>query len=392
MKSQAIVCSVILMLSAISGSALGGQESPLNTFYGQGAGNSTAPTFGGINNTYIGAAAGYSGGSAKSNTFVGWHAGYSNTGSENTFIGTYAGMKNTSASYNTFVGTAAGQNNTIGRFNTFVGNVAGLENTTGISNTFVGSHAGLRNKTGRYNTLIGNYAGSDNNSGYYNTFLRYYADRANVGGHYNTFIGMSAGRSNTSGQRNTYIGYSAGHYNTSGLGNVFLGARAGYYEEGSNRLYIDNTYTHTPLIYGEFDNDILAINGSLGIGTTAPVYPLEMASGAHVTAGGVWTDASSRAFKDKIETLSLEEALGALLGLQPVKFEYKASPQDQYVGFIAEDVPELVAMKDRKGLSAMDVVAVLTKVVQEQQRIIKDQQNAISALSSKVTALDRLLR
>jgi hypothetical protein len=89
--------------------------------------------------------------------------------------------------------------------------------------------------------------------------------------------------------------------------------------------------------------------------------------------------------------LGLDEALGVLFGLHAVKYEYKTSPQDQYVGFIAEDVPELVAMKDRKGLSPMGIVAVLTKVVQEQQRIIKDQQNAISALSSKVATLDGLL-
>jgi hypothetical protein len=38
---------------------------------------------------------------------------------------------------------------------------------------------------------------------------------------------------------------------------------------------------------------------------------------------------------------------------------------EKHVGFIAEDVPELVAMKDRKSLSPMDIVAVLTKVVQE---------------------------
>ena len=38
--------------------------------------------------------------------------------------------------------------------------------------------------------------------------------------------------------------------------------------------------------------------------------------------------------------------------------------------------------KDRKGMSSMDVVAVLTKVVQEQQK-------AIAELSKKVAELDR---
>jgi hypothetical protein len=35
-------------------------------------------------------------------------------------------------------------------------------------------------------------------------------------------------------------------------------------------------------------------------------------------------------------------------------------------------VPSLVATKDRKGLSPMDIVAVLTKVVQEQQKTIDE--------------------
>ena len=56
--------------------------------------------------------------------------------------------------------------------------------------------------------------------------------------------------------------------------------------------------------------------------------------------------------------------------MTPVKFVYKANPSEHHVGFIAEDVPALVATSDRKSLSPMDVVAVLTKVVQEQQKTI----------------------
>jgi hypothetical protein len=62
------------------------------------------------------------------------------------------------------------------------------------------------------------------------------------------------------------------------------------------------------------------------------------------------------------------------------------------VGFIAEDVPELVAMEDRKGLSAMEIVAVLTTVVQEQQEVIQEQHEAISALSAKMAELERMLK
>ena len=45
------------------------------------------------------------------------------------------------------------------------------------------------------------------------------------------------------------------------------GYQAGQNETGSNKLYISNSATDT-LIYGEFDNDFVTINGKLGIGTT----------------------------------------------------------------------------------------------------------------------------
>jgi hypothetical protein len=54
------------------------------------------------------------------------------------------------------------------------------------------------------------------------------------------------------------------------------------------------------------------------------------------------------------------------------------------VGFIAEEVPDLVAMKNRKGLSSMDIVAVLTKVVQEQQKTISTLREELDELKGKV--------
>ncbi len=108
----------------------------------------------------------------------------------------------------------------------------------------------------------------------------------------------------------------------------------------------------------------LKAGGNVGIGTTNPNHPLEMGSGAHVTVGGVWTDASSRAFKENIQHLTIDAALSALEALEPVQYNYKVDPDDNHLGFIAEDVPDLVASKNRKGMSPMDVVAVLTKVVQ----------------------------
>lgn len=97
---------------------------------------------------------------------------------------------------------------------------------------------------------------------------------------------------------------------------------------------------------------------------------------------GTFAQGSSRELKENITELSSKEALETLADLSPVKFKYKADTEKvQHIGFIAEDVPELVATPDRKRLSSMDIVGVLTKVVQEQQQ-------TILVLAEKVKALE----
>jgi len=118
---------------------------------------------------------------------------------------------------------------------------------------------------------------------------------------------------------------------------------------------------------GSIDRITIDRDGNIGFGTDRPTYPVHMASGAYVSAGGVWTNSSSRERKDNIEMLTVEDAIAALAQLEPVQFNYRNDTAETYVGFIAEDVPELVATADRKSLSAMDIVAVLTKVIQAQQ-------------------------
>jgi hypothetical protein len=122
--------------------------------------------------------------------------------------------------------------------------------------------------------------------------------------------------------------------------------------------------------------------GKVGIGITSPSYPLHMASGAYVTTGGVWTNASSRKYKEHIAELTSDEALAAFQSLTPVTYNYKIDKDEKHIGFIAEDVPAILATKDRKGISPMDVVALLTKVVQEQQKTIAALKKEVEGLKS----------
>jgi hypothetical protein len=124
-------------------------------------------------------------------------------------------------------------------------------------------------------------------------------------------------------------------------------------------------------------------NGNLGLGVSMPTSPIQHSNGAILTAGGVWQNACSRALKDDVRDLSSEAAFTALEELKPVTYTYKADRQEKHVGFIAEDVPDLVAAKDHKTLSSMDLVAVLTKVVQDQQKTIDTMQKRLEQLEAK---------
>lgn len=127
-------------------------------------------------------------------------------------------------------------------------------------------------------------------------------------------------------------------------------------------------------IYNGSAEELLTIhqNGNMYFGDSPgsnnnTTHPIDTATGAHLTSGGVWTNASSRDLKFDVSEISYKAALEVLKNLKPVTYKYKLEPSEVYAGFIAEDVPDLVATSDRKSLSPMDIVAVLAKAFQAQQ-------------------------
>jgi hypothetical protein len=84
---------------------------------------------------------------------------------------------------------------------------------------------------------------------------------SNLGGASNIAVGPGALYSNTS-DYNVAIGRDSLR-STTGTLNVAVGYNAGYNETGSYKLYIANSDTATPLIYGEFNNAKLTFNGSI---------------------------------------------------------------------------------------------------------------------------------
>lgn len=264
-------------------------------------------------NVFIGRSAGYSNTTGISNVYIGYQAGYTATNQESTVaIGREAGRNNTGFYGNTLLGYCAGANNT-GNDNVMVGYESGVGNTGG-DNFFMGRGTGWNN-TGNQNIMMGYFAGYDNkgsntimfgnntgsgNKGNNGIFMGNGAGFNNIGND-NIFLGYETGLKNATGTRNLFLGRQAGYGNILGNGNIFLGYQAGYSETNSDRLYIDNSNTATPLVYGQFDTNILRINGALQINNPSSTgYVLPMAdgdAGQFLTTNGagnvVWASSSA---------------------------------------------------------------------------------------------------
>lgn len=162
------------------------------------------------------------------------------------------------------------------------------------------------------------------------------------------------------------------------------GTNAGFVLERTDGV---KAYVNATNAFGNFgtvsNHPLRIVSNSVWRMTVNTDNSLTMANGASLTAGGIWTNASSRQLKENILGLTAEEAFLALAGLEPVTFHYRDDPMENHVGFVAEDVPELVATNDRTGLSPMDIVAVLTKVVQEQQKAIQELTRRVQDLEGR---------
>ena len=202
-----------------------------------------------------------------SSVFIGVNAGLNDddTNNFNTAMGFEAMMQTTFGGGNTAMGYQSLNLNTTGIANTAHGTWSLRDNTTGQFNTALGLHALLVNTTGNANTAVGAHAIRDNTMGLGNTALGQYALQDNTTGSDNVALGFNAGAL-TIGDNNVFIGRDAGSSGSdTKSGSVFIGFQAGYNEANSNRLYIENSNSTTPLLYGEFDNDFLRINGDAEI-------------------------------------------------------------------------------------------------------------------------------
>lgn len=210
-----------------------------------------------------------------SNLHIGNEIGDNSSGSNNTYLGSKAGQDNSTGSSNVAIGSQALRDNTSYSNNVAIG-FTSLSKNENNANTSVGSRAGSLNTTGQRNSFYGFKSGNNNASGSSNTYIGQESGLRNTSGSQNTYVGSLAGADGNGGSSNTYIGSSSGRM-YSGSGNVFIGSNvgAGQIDPGSNKLMIDNSNTDAPLIYGDFQNDLVNINGELSLNNSYAFPPLD---------------------------------------------------------------------------------------------------------------------
>lgn len=215
--------------------------------------------------------------------------------------------------------------------NIFIGKNAGANVTPspglGFGNTFFGTQSGESTTEGSHNVFLGTSSGVANTTGGSNTYLGYLSGKSNQTGSLNVFLGDRTGSKNTKGM-NTMIGAVSGFENITGEGNVFLGVSSGYGELGSNKLYIENSSSSTPLIYGEFDNDLLRVNGTFNINNAFSFPTTDGAANQILATDGsgvlAWTTPSAGSAPTKIEDADMDTSVEAIDGAGNTdKIEFK---------------------------------------------------------------------
>lgn len=387
----------------------------------------------------------------NNNIATGTRALFSNTtGSNNIATGTRALYSNLSGSFNVSNGTRTLYLNTTGSYNVANGFRALNSNTIGNNNIANGYQTLYSNTTGSNNVASGYESLRNNSTGYDNIAYGTQSLYSNTAGDANVSIGTNSLYFNTVGINNTAIGTESG-LNSNGDANIFLGYGAGYHETGSNRLYIENSDAdaNEALIYGEFDTDNLRFNGHVMISNanashlyaTLSLNNLEMANlgGNNLGLDGDivpfsnstfdignslinqhWDEVVANTFvtysdrRTKTHISELPYGLEDLMKLQPVSYSYNEtiSPNNRTrLGLIAQDVekiiPEVVITEDvdidpKTGekivvpgdylaMSYIELIPVLIKAVQEQQKEIvalKDQLENYQFLEKRIKALE----
>jgi hypothetical protein len=162
----------------------------------------------------------------------------------------------------------------------------------------------------------------------------------------------------TSSQLNGYNGFNMGAV----PGGFFQ--IQGLYALGGTVLYsplLNINFVHGSSSYGAF-----TLNGANQIGAFAVGHDGASGNNAYLSSGGVWTNASSREFKEDFATVDVGSVLQKLVSIPVQTWFYKqAHDEGQHMGPIAEDFADTFGLgKDKQHIGTVDESGVAFAAIQ----------------------------
>jgi hypothetical protein len=140
---------------------------------------------------------------------------------------------------------------------------------------------------------------------------------------------------------------------------------------------------------GITNNAVIDEEGDLGIGVTDPTNPLQLASGARCTAGGVWTNASDANLKENFQPVDGGEMLDKIASLPITQWNYRSETASiTHIGPTAQDFLAAFGVGgDDKTISTIDPSGIALAAI---QALFKRNQELESTVKELAARLERI--
>lgn len=305
------------------------------------------------------------------------------TGTDNVAFGPRALDEVTTGSRNVAVGVDALDDVTIGNNNTGVGYHALFRCTSGTSNTAVGMNTLINSGAGSRNTAIGASTLFFINTGSDNVAVGNSSMINATGALRNTAIGTGALPSILTGNDNIALGYAAGVALTLGDSeNICIGHPGVVGDSGVMRIGTPATHAKA------YVSGVFGVTTDMGAPAVAVLVDSD---------GQLGITSSSRRYKENIVSLSVDEAMTAIMGMNPVRFSYKQhrkSSANQY-GLIAEEMdailPNLVVHDEGEtnAIAYHQLHAFYVKILQHNCTQIEQMQAQMTQMQAQIDLFDK---